>query len=203
MNKQLKLLCGILMILLLSACDRGQIFHQLRPNAVVLAFGDSLTYGTGAEQGTGYPHQLEKLIARKVINAGVPGETSAEGARRLPAVLDKDKPDLLLLCLGGNDLLQNLDRQQLKENLRQMFKAANQRNIPVVMIAVPRPGLPLHDADLYQGLAKKYKIPLVAGTLAKLLDDPQYKSDEVHLNAAGYQQLAKAVADKLIQLDLL
>jgi len=203
MNRQLKLFCGILVVLILFACNRGQSFNMLRPNSVVLAFGDSLTYGTGATAGMGYPEQLNKLIARKVINAGVSGETSAEGARRLPALLDKYEPDLLLLCHGGNDLLQKLDRQQLRDNLQQMLMAAKQRDIPVVMIAVPQPGLMLNDADLYKELAKKNKIPLVEGALAKLLADPQYRSGQVHLNAAGYRQLAKAVADKLNELNMI
>lgn len=188
------------LLLLLSACDSGQIFHKLRPDSKILAFGDSLTYGTGANPGQSYPAQLEDLIARKVINAGVPGEVSAEGVRRLPALLDQHQPDLLVLCHGGNDLLRKLDRQQLRENLRRMFEAANQRGIPVVMIAVPAPALLPDDAGLYQEIAQELNIPLVEDVLTDLLSDPRYKSDRIHPNAAGYAKLTKAVADKLHEL---
>ncbi len=200
MKNVFQLLISLILLLLLLACDSGQIFHKLRPGSKILAFGDSLTHGTGAAPGHGYPEQLEQLIARKVINAGVPGEVSAEGVRRLPGLLDEHQPDLVILCHGGNDLLRKLDKQQLSENLRRMFEAVNQRGIPVVMVAVPEPSLLIDDADLYQELAKELNIPLIEDVLAKLLADRQYKSDRVHLNAAGYGVLTKVIADKLYEL---
>ncbi len=203
MNRTLKWIAILLITLLLAACDSGQIFHKLRPNSVILTFGDSLTFGTGAEEGFSYPSQLKRLIARNIHNAGVPGEVSAEGARRLPSVLDEVKPDLVILCHGGNDLLQKLDKQQLKDNLRRMFEAVNQRGIPVVMIAVPRPGLLLSDAEVYGDLAKELNIPLVKDILGDLLADRNYKSDQIHPNAAGYSKLAEAVADKLMELGVI
>jgi lysophospholipase L1-like esterase len=203
MSKALKWISILLVFLFLSACDSGQIFHRLRPNSVILTFGDSLTYGTGAEEGFSYPSQLKRLIARNVVNAGVPGEVSAEGARRLPAALDEHNPDLVILCHGGNDLLRKLDKQQLKENLRRMFEAVNQRGIPMVMIAVPRPGLLLSDADVYGDLAKELNIPLVDDVLGNLLSERDMKSDQVHLNAEGYRKLAEAVAEKLVEVGVI
>lgn len=194
-------LLGLLFLLL--GCDKGQIFHRLRPNSVVLAFGDSLTYGTGAEPGMGYPEQLQKLIARKITNAGIPGETSAEGARRLPGLLDEYQPDLVILCHGGNDMLQKLGKDQLKKNLRRMFEAVNQRGIPMIMISVPQPGLLLSDADVYGEMSEELNIPLVEDVLGKLLKDPRYKSDYVHLNADGYHVLAEKVADLMMDLRII
>ena len=200
MNRTMKWIFLVVLMLLLMACDRGQIFHRLRPSSVILAFGDSLTYGTGAKEGFSYPEQLKTLIARNVHNAGVPGEVSAEGASRLPGVLDEVEPDLVILCHGGNDMLRKLGKQQLKANLRRMFEAVNQRGIPMVMIAVPRPGLLLSDADVYEELSKELNIPLVEDVIGKLLSDRQFKSDRVHLNEDGYQKLAEAVADLLMEL---
>lgn len=200
MNKQRNFVYGLLILLLLVACDSGQSVPPLRPNSTILAFGDSLTSGTGAESELSYPAQLERLISATVVNAGVPGEVSAEGARRLPALLDEYQPDLLLLCHGGNDLLRKLDRQQLRDNLRRMYEAANQRGIPVVLIAVPQPGLLIDDADLYQELATELQIPLVEDILTDLLKDNQYKSDRIHPNAAGYRKFAEAVAERLSKL---
>ena len=132
-----------------------------------------------------------------MVNAGVPGEISAEGARRLPALLDEHEPDLLLLCHGGNDILRKLDRQQLRDNLLRMYEAANQRGVKVMLIAVPQPGLLLNDAGFYQQLADELKIPLVADVLSGILKDNRYKSDPIHPNGAGYRKLAEAVAERL------
>lgn len=189
----------LLLLLPLSGCDKNdpQTLTFLRPRDVLVAFGDSLTFGTGAEPVLSYPAQLSRLLGRRVINAGVVGETSAQGAQRLPSVLDEQEPELVILCHGGNDLLQRLDRQALRTNLQRMFEAANQRGISVIMIAAPQPGLSLKDAELYRDLATELNIPLLEGTLGQLLKDPQYRSDTVHLNARGYRKLAEAVSDLL------
>ncbi len=199
----MKLITKLSLIFLLSllvACDDGgNSLTFMRPNDVTLAFGDSLTVGVGARPELSYPAQLSKLIARKVVNGGKSGEVSADGAIRLPALLDKVKPELLVLCHGGNDILQKLDREQLRTNLRRMYEAANQRGIKVIMIAVPQLGFGLQDVGLYRELATELDIPLVPDRLRALLVDKQYKSDPIHLNDKGYRMLAEAVADLLAE----
>jgi len=193
-----KMFFVLLLVLLLSGCDKQQnALTVLRPNDIILAFGDSLTSGVGTQPGLSYSAQLSRLLGRKVINGGIPGETSAEGLVRLPGVLDQIEPELLLLCHGGNDILQKLDRDQLRANLRKMITVAQQRNIGVVIIAVPQRGFGLQDLPLYKELADELHVPLLAGTLGELLASQQYKSDPVHLNGKGYRRLAEAVADLL------
>lgn len=182
---------------LLAACDNPAGLNPLRPNDTILAFGDSLTAGTGADADANYATQLKRLIGRNVINAGIPGEVSADGARRLPGLLDTHKPQLVLIMHGGNDLLQKRDEQQLKENLRRMYEAANQRGIQVVLVAVPRPGLIIQDAPIYKELAAELEVLLLDGALTELMKTSTLKSDAVHLNAAGYEALARKIADFL------
>ncbi len=182
---------------LLTACDNPAGLNPLRPNDRILAFGDSLTAGTGAETDSNYTAHLKRLISRNIINAGVPGELSATGASRLPGLLDTHKPHLVLIMHGGNDLLQKRDEQQLKENLRRMYEAANQRNIQVAFIAVPKPGLMVQDAPLYKELADELGAQLLEEALSDLMKTNVYKSDAVHLNAAGYEVLARKIADFL------
>lgn len=191
---------GLGIVLLLAACDKGQIFHRLRPNAVILAFGDSLTFGSGTEGGSSYPAQLEKLVRRKVVNAGVAGEDSADGARRLPGVLTEHEPDLVILGLGGNAQPQRLDRQQLQGDLRRMFEIVTQRGIPVVMIAGFQPGLGASGVDLYEELAEELKIPLVHAPLGDLLPDPQNPDTQIHRNEEGYRKLAEALVEMLYKI---
>ena len=197
MKMSLKWLCGLIFLVLVACDTNPNQLSMLRPNDVILAFGDSLTLGVGTEPELSYPAQLERLTGRRVINAGVSGEISRDGAKRLPVLLDRDKPQLVIICHGGNDILRHLDRQALRDNLRSMVEAARKRAVDVVMIAVPQPNLLINDAALYYELAEELKIPLLEKTLGKLLADPQYKSDAVHLNAQGYRKLAEAVADLL------
>lgn len=198
MKSLFKVGCLLLLLSLLLACENPAKLSYLRPNDVLLAFGDSLTSGVGAaDPSSNYPAHLYRLLGRRVVNAGVSGELSAEGATRLPGLLDTHTPRLLLLMHGGNDLLQRRSEQELKENLRRMYEAAHQRSIQVVMIAVPRPGLLIQDAPIYKELADELGIPLLEGELTKLMKTSVYKSDEVHLNGAGYEVLARAIADFL------
>ncbi|HSH70432.1 MAG TPA: GDSL-type esterase/lipase family protein [Deferrisomatales bacterium] len=186
---------GIGMIVLLAACDRGQIFHKLRPDSVILAFGDGLTFGTDVERESSYPAQLEALIRRKVVNAGVAGEDSAAGVRRLPRVLAEQEPDLVILGQGLEP-----DRQRQQGNLRRMFEAVNQLGIPVVMIAVLPPGGAASDVDPYTALAKELKIPLVHAAVEGLPTERQTEGEQVRWTASGCRKLAEAVADKLDEL---
>lgn len=182
-------------LLLLAACggDSPRL-ARLPGDAVVLAFGDSITYGTGAQPHESYPARLEALIGRKVVASGIPGETTAAGLARLAAVLEESKPALVLLCEGGNDFLQKLDEKAAAENLRRMIGRARAQGAQVVLIGVPKPGLLPSTAALYSDIATEMKIPYDNSTLVKILTDNELKSDLVHPNAKGYAKLAEGVA---------
>ncbi|HUN54215.1 MAG TPA: arylesterase [Smithella sp.] len=188
------LLPAILAVFVLAACQKPASLPVLGKSDVVVAFGDSITFGTGAGPQESYPAVLEQMIGRKVINAGVPGEITAEGLSRLPQVLDTEKPALLILCHGGNDTLRQLSREQTARNIREMVGLARQRGVAVVLIAVPSLGLWVSPAPMYRDIAKELKIPLEEKTLSGILADDSLKSDLIHPNAAGYRRLAEAVA---------
>lgn len=187
------------LLLLLAACG-GDVptLAPLPADARVLAFGDSLTRGTGAREAESYPAVLARRIGRTVVNAGIPGELSAEGRARLPGVLDETRPDLLVLLHGGNDILRGRDRDALRANLRAMVDAARQRDVPVVLVGVPdRSLLSLDTAEVYRTLAERFNVPLVDEAVADILSESELRSDRIHPNAAGYRRLAAAVHDTL------
>jgi lysophospholipase L1-like esterase len=170
---------------------------RLDAGAVVLAFGDSLTFGTGAPPEQSYPAVLERLIARKVVRAGVPGETSAEGLDRLPEVLDRVRPQLLVLCHGGNDFLRKMGEEAAAANVREMIRLAQSRGVAVVLLATPKPGFGTSKVKFYEEIAKELAVPVEADILPDVLGSRSLKSDLVHPNAKGYEKIAEAVADLL------
>ena len=187
----LTLICSVL--LLTAACRKSPQLPPLSPSATILAFGDSLTAGYGAAEAESYPANLAQLTARKVVNAGISGEISADGLLRLSEVLEREKPALLILCHGGNDLLRHLDQRQLGDNLRGMVKLAREKGISVILVAVPAPDLSLKPPQLYEEIAKEFDLPLESKTLVKIMGKGSLKSDHIHPNAAGYRKLAEAL----------
>jgi lysophospholipase L1-like esterase len=191
-------ICLAALALMLAACGSAQPkLPKLAPADVVLAFGDSLTYGTGASEQESYPVVLSGLIGRKVVGMGVPGDVTAGGLERLPAALDETNPRLLLLCMGGNDMLRKQDLAQTDANLRAMIKLARDRGISVVLIAVPQPGIFSNNAPFYAAIARDTGVPLEDGILRHLLYKEEFKADPIHPNALGYRKMAEAIAELL------
>lgn len=187
-----------LFVLLLGACSKSPRLAPLPAEGVVLAFGDSITHGTGAAQEESYPAVLATLSNRQVVNAGVPGETTAQGRKRLAGLLDETRPALMILCLGGNDFLRRLDEAQTRENLRAMVGMVRERGIDVVLVAVPRLGFGLQVPGFYAEIASEAGIPLEDEIIEEILSTATLKSDPIHPNAAGYKRMAEAL-DQLLR----
>ncbi len=185
----------VVLAALAAGCgDATPKLAPLSPGDVVLAFGDSLTHGTGATPETSYPAVLAALIGREVVRAGVPGEVTAQGLERLPVVLDEVNPRLVLLCLGGNDMLRRSSNGDTAENLRAMVRLIRDRGIDVVLIAVPEPKLLGDPPPFYQTIAKEFRVPLEAEVVKDILYDARLKADPIHPNAEGYREMAQALA---------
>ncbi len=183
--------------LLLTACDRAPTLPKLNSHDVIVAFGDSLTHGTGASADTAYPAVLASLTGRTVINAGVPGDTTASALQRLPDVLAEHKPRLVLLCLGGNDMLRRQPTASTENNLRLLVQTIRASGASVVLIGVPEPKLFGGAPDFYSRIADEMKLPLEREIFNDVLKDNRLKSDPIHANAAGYRQVAERLADFL------
>lgn len=191
-----RLLIGMVCAAVLSAGCGGQPGMQgLSESSVIVAFGDSLTAGLGARKTESYPAALSGILGCPVVNAGVPGEDTTEGLARLPRVLKTERPNLVILCHGGNDMLNGEDERVTKQNLDAMISLIRRAGADVILIGVPRPALVLKVPQFYKDVAQSQGILLDTETLPNILSNPSLKSDTVHPNAAGYKLMAVWVAE--------
>jgi len=199
MRLKMAVLRWLVVFVLIWGCSERPKLERLPSDAVILAFGDSLTFGTGANEDESYPAQLERMIGRRVVRAGVPGEVTAQALARLPAALDEHAPRLLLLCIGGNDFLRRLGNQQAERNVREMVKLAQSRGIAVLLIGAPEPGFTVSPPAFYAGIAKDHRLPYEQGIIGEVLKDRSLKADPIHPNARGYRLIAERLAEQLKQ----
>ncbi|WP_331775700.1 GDSL-type esterase/lipase family protein [Sulfurospirillum sp. 1612] len=174
--------------------DDGNYF--VPEKTTIVAFGDSITKGYRVDDNASYPAQLSNLLHTNVINAGISGEDTSRGLLRLPSVLKKYKPNILILCEGGNDILRGQDLRKTKENLAQMIQLAQKQHIFVILVGVPKLDiLRVTTASFYEDLAAQFHVPLADDILQTIVNDDTLKIDDVHPNAKGYTLLSKKIAE--------
>ena len=174
------------------------------PERRILAFGDSLFAGYGLEENEGYPEQLEDALRKdginaRVIDAGVSGDTSAAGLQRLAFTLDAQevKPDLVILELGGNDMLRGIQPGQTRANFEAMLQELSQRKIPVLLMGMRAP--PNYGPEyqqqfdsLYSELASQYDAALIPFWLESIYEDRSlFLDDRIHPTADGIAALVR------------
>jgi acyl-CoA thioesterase-1 len=157
----------------------------------IIAFGDSLTRGYGARRGMDYPSQLGEKLGIRLINSGVDGNTTAMGLARLERDVVPLKPDLVLLCLGGNDMLQRLPLDESFANLEQIIDRLQENGAVVALLEVNIPLLGC--GDRFQKLARRKGCIFVPNILEGVLGQKARMKDEVHPNTAGYSLVTRTV----------
>lgn len=174
---------------------------------LIVAFGDSLYAGYQLPQDQGFAPVLERALAARgtkarVFNAGVSGDTSAAGLQRLAFVLDglDHKPDLVVVGLGGNDMLRGLSPAETRANIDAILTELERRGIPAMLTglqAAPNMG-PDYARDfnaLYPALAKKHGVPLYPFFLDGVITDRALLLDDgIHPNARGVETIVARVA---------
>ncbi|MGK0298182.1 MAG: acyl-CoA thioesterase-1 [Gammaproteobacteria bacterium] len=199
-NLYIRYLYICIVIIGIVSCDSTPELPRLGKNAVILTFGDSLTRGKGTNDDESYPAILEQLTGRKVINAGISGELSDEGLKRFPEEIEKYSPDIIILCHGGNDILQKKDLGQMANNVRAMIQIATDKGLPVILLGVPRPGLFLSSAKEYIEIAESTNVFFIENLIAEVLGDNKLKSDMAHPNGDGYRKIAETINTTLKNL---
>ena len=206
--KRRNFLALLTMPLLLGACGKAKKLPAIAPGKPVLAFGDSVTFGTGAERGEGWPTLLGRQTGWQIVNAGIPGDTAEAGLRRFAPLLEQHQPALVLIEIGGNDFLRRRDPKAVKEDLRGMIRAAHKQGAQVVLVAVPELSLlgalthAPSDSPIYEELGEEEKVPVIAQVFSQILSQPELCADQIHPNAKGYRQMADGIHQQLAQFGL-
>lgn len=183
----------LFMVLDLFGCARPKIKNYESKGRNIICLGDSITFGYGVNPGEDYPTHLAKLVSRPVINAGVDGDTAAEGLKRLEAdVLDKD-PYLVLIEFSGNDFLKNVPIADTLENIKEIIRRVQAHGAMAAVVDVSA-GFFLRDYRIrLSQLARESGAIFVQATLNGIITNPGMKSDFMHPNASGYKIVAQRV----------
>jgi lysophospholipase L1-like esterase len=190
-------------IILVAACGSKAREDAIPQGSRVLALGDSLTEGAGVAPEEAWPNLLASRTGWVVINGGVSGDTTGDALRRLPALLEEHNPVLVLVALGGNDMLRHVSQEDTVANLGKMLAMIKAHGAKPVLLATPKPSVAgavfqnLSAADFYRRVAEEHQVPMIEDAIAEVLSDPQLKGDPLHPNTAGHAKLSQKIFDAL------
>jgi acyl-CoA thioesterase-1 len=185
--------------LLAGGCRRsGTITNAYPSGANVIAFGDSLTAGYRVGPGEGWPEQLSAIVGRPILNRGASGNTTGDALDRLERDVLAQDPRVVLVCLGGNDMLRRMPADQQFDNLRTIVRRIQDKGALVVLIGTE--GFKVLGGvdygERYETLARETGAVYVPDLMKGVLADPALMADQIHPNARGYAKIARRIADE-------
>jgi len=163
----------------------------------IVCFGDSLTRGHGAQPQESYPAVLAGLLGREVLNRGRDGETSESALERLDGDVLAAAPSVVVITLGGNDILQRLPIAETVGSLRIIFDRILAAHAMVVFLAIHPPFVSDERMDKTKDLCRELGVLYVDSVMNGVWGDRKLMSDNIHPNAAGYRLVAERVRDAL------
>jgi acyl-CoA hydrolase len=188
------------------ACGSEPQQAALPAGAKVLALGDSLTAGVGVTPELAWPALLASRTGWEVVNGGVSGNKSADALERLPALLEEHQPALVLVTLGGNDMLRHVPEQETVANLGRMLALVQEHGAQAALLATPKPSVAgavfqsLSPPEFYRQVADEYGVPLIEDAIPEVLSDPQLKGDPLHPNTEGHALLSGKIFEALREI---
>ncbi len=157
----------------------------------IICFGDSLTSGFGAAPGMDYPSQLSRMIGKPLINAGRPGDTTASALARLDRDVLSRSPRIVLITLGGNDLMRGVDRPQAFRNLKTIVASIQTRGALVIIGGVDAPVWGRGFEEGYRQVSKETGAVLIPDVMKGIMGNPRLMHDAIHPNDSGYAVMAQ------------
>ena len=157
----------------------------------IICFGDSLTYGTGSTPGKNYPAQLSLLISKPVINAGIPGDTTATALSRLEEDVLTQSPRIVIITLGGNDLKNRVPKETAFSNLKKIIESIQHQGALVVVGGIDIPLWGRGFGDAYEKACSQTGAILIPHILDGIIGKRELMSDPIHPNDKGYALMAQ------------
>jgi lysophospholipase L1-like esterase len=157
----------------------------------IICFGDSLTFGTGATENMDYPFQLSRMISKPIINAGVPGDTTASAMARLEEDVLSKSPRMVLITLGGNDLKNRISKETAYQNLKNIIVSIQDRGALVIVGGINIPFWGRGFGEMYQKVCKETQALLIPNIFDGIINDKSLMSDTIHPNDRGYTLMAQ------------
>lgn len=190
-------LCAVMAALWVRRTYYYPVTNRQAAGETIVALGDSLTYGTGAERDQAWPAVIQQRHGVPIINRGVPGDTTADALQRLDRDVLALSPRLVIVLLGGNDMLQKAPREQMFANLSRIIAEIHDSGAMVLLVGLN--GFPFDSGvgSEYAKVARETGCPYVPNILRGIFTNPKLKSDQIHPNAAGYDIMAEKIYDGL------
>lgn len=160
-------------------------------NHLIVFFGDSITAGKGAEPGEDFPSLIGKTLNVPIVNAGVSGNTTHDALLRINEDVISKNPSIVVVELGGNDLLEHVDVEVSRRNFDLILSKIKQTGAKIVILDVKFFVFQKRYETDWASLAKKYNAIFVPDILEGVITDPSLKFDDIHPNAKGYQKIAE------------
>jgi acyl-CoA thioesterase-1 len=184
--------------ILISGCVKREIKNIDSQGKNIICFGDSITFGYGANPGEDWPTILAKELTYPVINAGLDGDTSISALSRFEEDALRKEPLLVIIEMGGNDFIKKIPIETTMKNVAEMAQRAQERGA-MVAIADISAGMFLRQYRAeFAKLAKRKNAIFIPGILSGIITNPNLKSDYIHPNAEGYKVIARRVYEKIL-----
>ena len=184
---------GLLFITLSAGCARKEIKNIDSKGRNVICFGDSITFGYGAEPGEDYPAELAKMTRFPVINAGIDGDTTIEALKRVDSDVLGREPLLVIIEFGGNDFLRKIPREVSLSNIRYMVDSVQAKGAMVAIVDISAGFFLKEYRQELSSLAQEKGALFIPAILSGVITNPNLKSDFIHPNREGYKVIAQRI----------
>jgi lysophospholipase L1-like esterase len=185
-----------------SGKQLSQVSSIRSSTEIIICFGDSLTFGTGASKGMDYPSQLAAMLGKPVINEGIPGDTTSSALWRLKRDVLSKNPDIVLITLGGNDLKNGVSKEIVFSNLKQIVQSIQKQGAKAIIGGLSWPGMDRGFRTSYEDVAQQTGALLIPDIFTAISDNPVLMSDPIHPNDMGYRIVARRFSDAITTSEL-